>query len=219
MEQNMVNQEANSIGKKQQEGKNWKKELTPWIVAILVVGGFVFAFVWRWRSDIRNYPEEKLEAFLEDCLMQDVELQMDHVSYFTQYLSSEYIPYVGQATLKDGSCLMFTAQWERDMSLDYGVYTDYGDELAEHYMEKHGMIYHITDTWVEVDVTEAQLTGENPILKECLTDIWESDYIQSGQEMILYLNSDLGLSYHLEMNWESLPYEEIEKQLTSFKEN
>ena len=216
MDQNMINQES-MRNQNQSPKKSIKQALIPWIVAIFIVGAFVFAFIWRWRSDIKNYPEEKLEAFLEECLMQDVHVTMDHVSYFTEYLSSEYIPYIGQTTLKDGSSFVFTVQWERDRSLDYGVYTEYGDELAEYYLDKYGISNYTTSTWVEVDVTEAQLAGENPILEQCLMDIWESDYVQSGQDLVLYLTSDIGHSYHLEMNWEWLPYDEIEKQLTALK--
>ncbi len=190
------------------------------MLALFVIAGFQAAIFYGWKQAVAKHPPAKVEAFLEECMMQDVSVTVDTWACFTRYISSDYIPYIGNAILKDGSHCEFLIQWEKDTKVDNGVYSDYGVELAKHYLSKYG-ISHIEDPYnnrVNVYLKAADLSGDTPMLQQCLTDIWEEQYVQAGQEVQLYFESEVGYSKDCVLNGEPFDYEEYGDILTKFLE-
>lgn len=195
--------------------KKTKQILLCILIGVLVIAAVIGFVLFQWQKDIKEHPEGELETYLEECFGQDFAVTFDQESYFTSYISSDYIPFIVQTTLDDGTNMTLLVQWKRGYSVENGLYSDYASELVSHYANKYEISCDVTSNWVEITVKGQDLEGEDSVLKQFLTELWGTTFVQSGQQVELYLKSEEGYSYHLDMTWESLPYDEIYKTLTA----
>lgn len=201
------------------ERKSRMRQVVSAVLIAIAIAILVTAVIFvRWKKDMDNHPTDKLEAYLEECFYEDVKVSFDVLSYFTTYFSSDMIPYLATVTLADGEELTFCVQWMRDTNVDSGVYADYGNDLVDYYAYKYQIECHETSNWMEIDLEEKELLGENASFRPFFDALWASNYVQSGQMIELYINSDIGHSFHLEMSIEEpIDYETVYKKLTALQ--
>lgn len=165
------------------------------IISSICVLLFVTIKFVQYKGDIEKYPSEKLEGFLEYTFEQDCHVTLDTYSYFMTLIASDDIPYIVDVTLKDGTETFFTATWERGVSVDYGVCTDYGEKLVKYYGRKYGIDYVIERYWFEIMLTEEDMAGSPSAIEQFMTDLYDSSYVQAGQDIELHIKTETSLSY------------------------
>lgn len=161
-----------------------------WVFCILMLFFFVAIKFTGYRRDVETYSPEKLEAFLEYTFGQDCKVEFDKFSYFLSPSESTYLSYIVHVTLKDGTRTYFSAEWQRNSRVDDGVYTDYGERLVSHYADKYGITYNHQKHWSELMLTESNLTGIPSALEQFMEALYDSDYIQAGQEISLQIKAE-----------------------------
>lgn len=176
----------------QREILRQKKKLARvrWVICIFVLFFFVAIKFTGYRRDIETYSPEKLNAFLEYTFGQECKVEFDKFSYFFSIQEVAYISYFVDVTLKDGTKTYFVAQWKRNSSVDDGVYTDYGERLVSHYADKYGIEYTHQKHWSELMLTDTNLTDTPSALEQFMGALYDSDYIQSGQEISLQIKAE-----------------------------
>ncbi|MCH5253187.1 MAG: hypothetical protein J1F22_09490 [Lachnospiraceae bacterium] len=176
----------------QRETLRQKKKIARarWGICILMLFFFVAIKFTSYRRDVEIYSPEKLEAFLEYTFEQDCKVEFDKFSYFLSPGESTYLSYIVDVTLKDGTKTYFSAEWKRNSSVDDGVYTDYGERLVSHYADKYGITYTHQKHWSELMLTESNLTDTPSALEQFMEALYDSDYIQAGQEISLQIKAE-----------------------------
>lgn len=176
----------------QQETLGQKKKFARfrWVFCILMLFFFVAIKIAGYRRDLEDYSPEKLEAFLEYSLGQECEVQFNHFSYFLSPRETPYISYIVSVALKDGTETSFVADWQRNASVDEGIYTDYGELLVSHYADKYGIAYTHEQYWSDITLTEANLTDSPSAFEQFMEALYDSDYIQAGQEISLQIKAE-----------------------------
>lgn len=179
-----------------QEEKEGKKNTKIYMIIISVAVLFlvISKFV-QYKGDTEKYPSEKLEAFLEYTFEQDCHVTLDTYSYFTTSIANKDIPYIVNITLKDGTETFFCATWERGFSVDRGIRTDYGETLVKYYGRKYGIDYVIERYWFEIMLTEEVMAGSPSAFEQFMTDLYDSSYVQAGQDLELHVETETSLSY------------------------
>lgn len=190
----------------QRETLRQKKQIAwvCWVIFILILFLFVAITVTGYQRDLEDYPAEKLEAFLEYTFGQECKVDFDKYSYFHTMGQAGYIPYTVYVTLRDGTKTYFSAQWKRNSRVDDGVYTDYGELLVSHYADKYGITYHNKQSYFELMLTEANLKDSPSAFEQFMEDLYDSDYIQAGQDLSLWIYTES----HLGSEWINVNMEE-----------
>ncbi|MGN0153404.1 MAG: hypothetical protein ACI4A3_03060 [Lachnospiraceae bacterium] len=169
------------------EGKRKRKKD---IFLYILIAAAVFAVLGvmaysTWKKDMQEYPVEKLSAFWTDCFGEEANIRLNETEYISMIFSGQYIPFLVTVTLQDGQNITFSALWERNYNVDDGISTDYGRELVEHYCEKYGVKYENEQYWTELHVTQANV--DDGAFHQLMTDLYNSNYVQSGQEVELWI--------------------------------
>ncbi|MCM1158400.1 MAG: hypothetical protein NC348_07845 [Clostridium sp.] len=165
------------------------------------------------KEERLEYPPEKAEAFLSVCFEQEIAVFCNERVYRP---GNPYINHRAVVKLPDGEELSFSVWWEKSAStVDGGLYTNYGEKLLEYYTEKYGLVYRGNDYRPDIFVPEDVEENESG-LEQCLKELWNSGYIQSGQELDLALSSEKCYSYDITLSREEeLPYDTIIRKLST----
>lgn len=176
----------------QREALRQKKKIARarWVICILMLFLFIAIKFTGYRRDVETYSPEKLEAFLEYTFGQECKVEFDKFSYFLSPSESTYLSYIVHVTLKDGTRTYFSAEWQRNSRVDDGVYTDYGECLVSHYADKYKIAHTHQKHWSELMLTETNLTGTPSALEQFMEALYDSDYIQAGQEISLQIKAE-----------------------------
>ena len=162
------------------------------------------------KKALIQFPEKKVEAYLETCFEQDI---------LVSFLASRgsYMTYNADTALADGSKIQFYVWWDKDArTIDYGLYTNYDEKLVNYYTDKYGLSCRGEQSSFRIMLTREDLSGENSCLEQCLKELWNSKYIQSGQEIKLELISEEYHSYYLTLcKGEELSYSNILNSLSA----
>ena len=157
-----------------------------------------------------QFPEKKVEAYLETCFEQDIV-----VSFLTS--RGSYITYNADTALTDGSKIQFCVWWDKDArTIDNGLYTNYAEKLVNYYTDKYGLSCRGEQSSFRMMLTKKDLSGEHSCLERCLKELWNSKYIQSGQEIKLELFSEEYHFYYLTIcREEEISYNDILNSLST----
>lgn len=187
-------------------------------IIMLVVCVFGITVFIKYQKDIKEYSPEKLEAFLEERLEQDISVEPDIWAYVHDGVIDGYMPYIAEVVLDDGETITFAVQWKSGYDVDDGVYTEYGKELVIYYAEKYRIEYETLNPF-NINVNSSELSGIEPVFTQFLVELWDSQYIRCGQEIKLYIKSEVGYSTYLDLKIdEPINYDELYEKLTAFKD-
>ncbi len=187
-------------------------------IVVLVVCIFGVTIFIKYRKDIKEYPPEKLEAFLEERLNQDISVKPDVWTYISDGVTDGYMSYIAETILKDGETITFAVQWKSGYEVDDGVYTEYGKELVIYYAEKYRIEYETLNPFY-INVNSSELSGEVPVFTQFLTELCDSAYITSGQKIKLHISSEVGYSTYLDISSDiPIDYIGLYDKLTAFKD-
>lgn len=193
--QNIVNMEHNTDASKKQSGTKKKNgKIYVLIMIVLVLFLIVMKFS-QYKKDIDRYSPEELESFLEYAFGQECDVSLNEFSYFMDFTANSDIPYIVDITLKDGTETFFGAYWERNSSIDSGISTDYGETLVEYYGRKYGIDYAIKQYWSEITLNDDDMKGNPSAFEQFMTDLYDSYFVQAGQDLELHIQSVDSLSY------------------------
>lgn len=166
---------------KRKKLSGWKKGLL--IVAVLAVWWFLGWLVTaiEKKKILVDYPPEKVEAYLEKCFNADMSVTFNEAAY-NAFSMTDYIPYEVTTVLEDGTPITYDAYWEKDYIIDDGVSTTYRKEMLTYYGEKYGIPCEIKEYSTYLRPTWEDLEGNPPPMAEFLETLYNSSYIQGGQE-------------------------------------
>lgn len=202
-------------GQSSMKRKKKTEKRTPQIVyiaiAILVLALFFLVNLKEMRSEEEEHPPEEIALYLEQCFGLQFHVTYNEAAAFSDSRYAGQIPYVAETVLEDGSTLTFSVGLDRAYPyMEGGLYTDFEEEMVSHYASSYG-IFCKTDTYyTSLYPTREQIEGEDSALKKFLDTLMACSYIQSGQEIELYIyptdnwNEDVKLNRDTTINYQEL---------------
>ncbi|MBQ9983479.1 MAG: hypothetical protein IJP29_02710 [Lachnospiraceae bacterium] len=206
---------------KNADKKKQSKQMKDIIIIVVVVGlffgGAIASIIFEEVRAFQSQDVKEMELYLEEIFYDDFDVEFHWVEYFRKYLGENQMPYLVEATMDDGSKVVFTAFWRKGGTLEYGVETTYEYNLIDHYAYKYGMnCDSLGGEYFTVEVSKEHMEGDNSQLHQFLSDLENTNYYYAGQTFYLYLEpiDGTGTSHRMELNWENpLDYEAVMKDL------
>lgn len=192
------------------------------VTCVLFVGGVFAIIIFGEIRAFQSQSVEEIEGYLEEVFYDDFDVEFHWYEYLTEYWSEDKMPYLVEATMADGSTVVFSAYWGKGSNLESGVETSYEYNLIDHYAYQYGMDCEAIDgTYYTVEVPKEALMGDPPVLYQFLLGLEETNYYYAGQTFYLLLEptDNTGVSHRMEVNWENpVDYEAVMKDLQMFEE-
>ena len=201
-----------------------KKKKGPWLlyvlIAILILGLVYLIECKEMLDEEREHPPEEIALYLEQCFGLQFSVTYNTVSAFSDSRYAGQIPYTAVTVLEDGSSLTFSVGLDRSYPyMEGGLYTDFEEEMLSHYASSYGIVCDTDTYYTSLYPTREQIEGEEPVLKQFLDALMAGSYIQSGQEIELYIYPTESWNENVKLNRdEPINYTELSNKLITLLE-
>lgn len=200
--------------------KKKKPVLAYTLIALLVLVLLILINVKEMQEEKKEHPPEEIALYLEQCFGFQFNVTYNAFSAFSDSRYAGQIPYVAETVLEDGSTLTFSVGLDRAYPyMEGGLYTDFEEELLEHYASVYGIVCETDIYGSTLYPTREQIEGKEPTLKKYLDTLMAGSYIQSGQVINLDISLENSFGESITLSREiSIDYTELSEKLIDLLE-